>query len=76
MRFAYEKLAPWLTKIFPLAMPQILVANVIFCNYVAKVRIFPDITKLFSDYFATFSLFQFFTFDICILEKPEAEILS
>ena len=62
MRFAYEKLAPWLTKIFPLAMPQILVADVIVAarlqsldfvkNYVAKVQIFPELAKLFSNYFA------------------------
>ena len=63
MRFAYEKLAPWLTKIFPLAMPQILVAFVVVAarlqsldfvkNYVAKVRIFPELAKLFSSYFAS-----------------------
>jgi len=62
LRFAYENLAPWLTKIFPLAMPQILVANVIFAarlqsldfvkNYVAKVRIFPELTKYLGNYFS------------------------
>ena len=43
-------------------MPQILVANVIVAarlqsldfvkNYVAKVQIFPELAKLFSNYFA------------------------
>jgi len=51
MRFAYEKLAPWLTKIFPLAMPQFLVADVIFAT-VAKVRIFPELCKKKSNYFS------------------------
>jgi hypothetical protein len=51
MRFAYEKLAPWLTKIFPLAMPQILVANVIVAT-VAKVQIFPELCKKNGNYFS------------------------
>jgi len=40
MRFAYEKLAPWLTKIFPLAMPQILVADVIFATMLQRYEFF------------------------------------
>ena len=40
MRFAYEKLAPWLTKIFPLAMPQILVANVIVATMLQRYKFF------------------------------------
>jgi hypothetical protein len=40
LRHAYEKLAPWLTKIFPLAMPQFLVADVIFATMLQRYKIF------------------------------------
>jgi hypothetical protein len=40
LRFAYEKLAPWLTKIFPLAMPQILDAFVLVASMMQRYKFF------------------------------------
>ena len=37
-----------------MVMPQFLDAFVLFCIYDAKVRIFSETTKLFSNYFAIF----------------------
>ena len=76
-------------------MPQNLVAFVIVAarlqsldfvkNYVAKVRIFPELAKLFSSYFASlkqvfhstvgFPLSHFPTFDIYIFRFLQAETL-
>jgi len=44
----------------------------LFLQLVAKVRIFLETTKFFGNYFSkkvgffTFSVFHFFTFDICV----------
>lgn len=50
-----------------------------FCIYDAKVRIFRESCKLFTDYFSeknrgSFSLFHFLTFDISIFEICQAKI--
>ena len=45
MRFAYENLAPWLTKIFPLAMPQFLDANVCFASLMQMYKFFMNCAK-------------------------------
>jgi hypothetical protein len=76
LRFGYEKLSRALRKIFSLAMPQFLVAYVSFATMLQRYGFFLILPNNLAIIFTTFSLFHFFTFDICILEKPEAEILS
>jgi hypothetical protein len=48
LRFAYEKLVPWLTKIFQLAMPQILVANVIFATLLQRYEFFLNLPNFLA----------------------------
>jgi hypothetical protein len=48
MRFAYENLVPWLTKIFPLTMPQILVADVIVASMMQRYKFFLNCARKFT----------------------------
>jgi hypothetical protein len=45
LRFAYEKLVPWLTKFFPLAMPQFLVADVIVATMLQRYKFFMNYAR-------------------------------
>ena len=54
LRFAYEKLVPWLTKIFPLAMPQNLDAFVCFTSMLQRYENF----LIYASFLAIIFLFD------------------